>query len=314
MSAELQVIQERALVNVDFTREQVELVKSQIMNGASDGELQLFLATCKRLQLDPFARHVFAVKRWSQDRGEKWETQVSIDGFRLVASRSGDYQGQTAPQWCGADGHWADVWLAKEPPHAARVGVWRRDFREPAWGIARYDSYVQVKKDRSPMRQWANMPDVMLAKCAEALALRKAFPNDLSGVYTREEMGHAENEAQEHSLANATRGTNREDDSLKARATAHAGLSDELVCKLIDGAWTPEDVGMLIKRHRPDAVGDKSHPVHVHGAKAVAKLRIAFNAAKELEVRTAAAPATTVNTEASTFHDAPVTDASGQEP
>lgn len=177
---------------MDFSQEQVELVKKQVMVGASNDELQLFLATCRRLQLDPFARQIYAVKRWSKERGEKWETQVSIDGFRLVASRSGDYQGQTMPQWCGHDGVWRDVWLEKTPPAAARVGVWRVAFKEPAWGIARYESYVQKTREGAANRMWATMPDVMLAKCAEALALRKAFPNDLSGVYTREEMGQAE--------------------------------------------------------------------------------------------------------------------------
>jgi phage recombination protein Bet len=182
---------------IQFTDDEVKTIKDAILPTATDAELKLFIAQCKRTGLDPFSRQIYGFKQGKGDFA-KLVIGTSIDGARVIAERSGKYGGQLGPYWCGDDGVWFDIWLKKEPPAAAKVGIIRTDWKEPMWGIAVWDSYKQMYKDQYDGGKWKLSPQWekngpnMLAKCAEFIGHRKAFPNDLSGLYAKEELGYEE--------------------------------------------------------------------------------------------------------------------------
>lgn len=175
----------------EFNEAQVAVLRSLGVEKASRADLAVFFHVSKRTGLDPFARQIFMIERWTKD-GPKQTIQTGIDGFRLVAQRTCERLGESLAYedtlWCGADGQWVDVWLADEPPAAARVVVLRDGNRFPA--VALMKEYAQTTKQGGLTKMWADKGALMIAKCAEALALRKAFPLDLSGIYTSDELAN----------------------------------------------------------------------------------------------------------------------------
>lgn len=179
------------------------LRQSGIDNQVAAEELSAFLHLCQRTRLDPFSRQIYLIGRWdSRQQRKVYTPQTSIDGYRVIAHRAcaeaGHSLGYEDTLWCDKSGQWRDVWLPDAPPAAAKVTVIRNGMRFSA--VARYSEYVQTKKDGGPSGLWGKMPSTMTAKCAEALALRMAFPHDLAGVYTAEEMAQADNPAPERHL------------------------------------------------------------------------------------------------------------------
>ncbi|GAA4845700.1 phage recombination protein Bet [Actinomycetospora corticicola] len=167
------------------------------MQDCNDADITAFLHLCQRTGLDPWARQIYLINRREKVPGtrdqyrDKWQPQTGIDGFRVIAQRHGDiYRGQTAPEWCGDDGVWMPVWLKKgTPPAASRVGVLRSDRDEPVWGIAVFSEFAQYTSGGDLNAMWKTKSSHMIAKCAEAAALRKAFPQDMAGLTIAEEVG-----------------------------------------------------------------------------------------------------------------------------
>jgi len=215
---QLTVVQSAAIAP-RFTQDQIETIKNVIAKGATDDELKLFMAITERTGLDPFARQIFAVKRKERTPEGQYKDvmsiQVSIDGFRLIAARTGKYRGQLGPYWCGADGVWKDIWLDDEnPPAAAKVGVLHADFKEPLYRVAKFRSYAQTVgqgESKKLNHIWAKFPELMIAKCAESLALRSAFPQELAGLYTPDEMGNQEYQQQQSDIIDVVSSPSNED-------------------------------------------------------------------------------------------------------
>ncbi len=147
-------------------------------------DLMLFLSYAQRTGLDPFSKQIYLVPRRDGD-GTRWTIMAGIDGLRIVAQRTGEYEGRTGPEWFDGT-RWLDVWTQDRPPLAARVGVRRRGFVEPLRAVVMWKEYGGTKAN------WRTMPAHMLAKVAETHALRAAFPHDLSGLYTQDEMDQSE--------------------------------------------------------------------------------------------------------------------------
>lgn len=176
--------------NSPWTPEQISLLTRTVARGATQDELGLFFNIAKRAGLDPFTKQIHFVKRkvWNNDKKSYEEvgtTQTGIDGYRAIADRSGNY--------AGSDDAIFDS-ETEQHPQKAIVTVYRivGGQRSAFTASARWSEYAPINpKTNEIMGQWKKMPYLMLSKCAESLALRKAFPNDLSGLYTEEEMEQA---------------------------------------------------------------------------------------------------------------------------
>jgi len=181
-----------------LNRSQVNLIKNTIAKGASDDELRLFIQVCKGAQLNPFLKQVHLVPRWDSKSGREVRAiQVSIDGFRSIAESSGAYAGNEDPIFDGEQ----EIEYGKEKkkitiPNSAKVTVYKivEGQRYPFTATARWAEYYPGEKMGF---QWHIRPYLMLGKCAEALALRKAFPKLLSGMYAQEEMDKGTSEESE---------------------------------------------------------------------------------------------------------------------
>jgi phage recombination protein Bet len=177
-----------------WTDKQVAALAVLGIKGATKADLAVFMHYCQKTGLDPFSRQIYGIMRRVKENGQwtdKFTIQIGIDGFRVIRDRVAERLGVTVEYedtiWYDADGGSHKVWLWDEPPAGCNVTVTKDGRRFP--GVIRFSSYAQRAKDSGDLTgQWKTQPDHMIEKCAEAFALRRAFPNDLAGVYLEDEM------------------------------------------------------------------------------------------------------------------------------
>jgi len=180
---------------IHFNSKQIEILKNSLCKGISNEEFEIFMMACVKTQLDPFMRQIYAVKRKAKKPDGSWgETmtiQTGIDGYRLIAERTGCYAPGPEPTYV----------MDQQGNLTSATAYIKKQTRDGTWhtvsASAYSDEYMQTFTDKSTGEKkatgmWGNMPRTMLAKCAEAQALRKAFPAEMSGVYTKEEMQQAD--------------------------------------------------------------------------------------------------------------------------
>lgn len=235
-----------------FTAHQMATLAQIGVQDASEGDLAVFFHQVQRTGLDPFARQIYMLGRRQKDAQGNWVTkqtiQTGIDGFRLIARRAADRTGEvlsiSQPYYATREGQWLDFWPFNEPPVAAKVMVKRGGGEFPA--VAMFSEYAGTTKNGDLTSMWRSKPAVMIGKCAEALALRKAFPLDLSGLYTSEEMAQANTEANAEPVVTVEPSTPVDDRLPRLwHAMKEKGITDRAHAL----TWLSERIGVEITDH-----------------------------------------------------------------
>jgi len=217
-----------------YEKPDLELIKNTVAKGATDAELGLFIWTAQMRGLNPLTRQIHLVKRKQRVGGVEKEVaviQTGIDGFRLIADRTGRYAPSPKPTLFeyekGTDGK----------RYLVRATVWGmkivsgQAFEFSA--TAKFREYAQSFGGKLG-NMWQKMPETMLEKCAEAKLLRKGFPEELSGLYTDEEMAQADSTGAQIPIHHAEVGT-AEKDPVSEQETTTEGESE-----ILEGEFTEE--------------------------------------------------------------------------
>lgn len=248
--------QPQAAQPFEFTAEQRKMIRDSFLSGANDSEAAVLMELARLRRLNPITRQIHFVKR-----DGVWTSQVGIDGFRAIAERTGLYDGQDEAEF---------EYDSKGSVKSCRIKVYRKDWSRPAVGVAHFTEYAQSKREGGYTHMWATKPHIMLAKCAEALAFRKAFPEDTSGLYAPEELpDEREVNAAPASAAQSTPQPKRTSvsalkESVKARAAQQQALPVD--AEVVEEPAPPTDPMSDFSPEEEQAVRDDESVVFPFGS------------------------------------------------
>jgi len=246
---------------VKWTPGEITILKEAILDSqASNAELALFSKICEATGLNPFAKQIYGIRR----KG-KITFQCSIDGYRLIADRTGQYAGNDDPLYDEGLSLYQHLISGRGNPLVATVTVWKAvgGVRCNFTASASWEQYAQTFWDKQQnchklSETWQKMPHLMLSKCAESLALRKAFPNELSSLRTSDEMQAIE---QEDTNFAPTPTVNLHNPSLAVSQRLHPKLSppeqDATVRNAVEAAikslnFKPQQVQIALRQFEKD--------------------------------------------------------------
>jgi phage recombination protein Bet len=211
------------IFNDDFEK----TLRETYCNGLTDSEFEIYKHVLKRTGLDPFRNQIYALKRKDKNLGQKMTIQTGIDGFRLIAERTEKYAPGREPTYA----YDAQGKIVSATAYIKKLvaGTWHEVSATAFW-----NEYVQKSFDGKPTTFWLKMPHGQLAKCAEALALRKAFPSDFSGIYSTEEMAQADNGIIE---AEVSKSVEIKASNEVEKVLSEEDISQEIVDIYIDKNW-----------------------------------------------------------------------------
>lgn len=165
-----------------FSTEKRAIIKKMYCKDCTDDEFELFLNVCEHTGLDPTMKQIHPVKRKSKDGTGSLTIQTSIDGLRLIADRTGNYVPGREPTFS----------YDKQGKLFSATSYIKKRTKDGTWHEVSATAIYNEYKPKWANDFWDTKSHIMTAKCAEALALRKAFPAEMSRLHSEEEMHQAE--------------------------------------------------------------------------------------------------------------------------